>query len=385
MLRAAAVGLALVTLLTGCSGLYKKTRDEADLELVRTVGVDLGGDGGLTVTADTGLGAQGEPPSLYTASAATLGEAVESLRMKPECRDTFFAHTEHLLIGEEAAKAGLDGVLDFVIRSPELRLDTELFIVKGSGAGETMQTVGGERASASDELRFLKRYAARTGRSYTVECGEAAAELLLTGASLAPAVSLKASGDISEGGAGAAVDTAGLAVLRDARLAYFLTEEESRGAVILKDRFEGAMLSVPDEAGNEVTVRLLKAKTKLEPSYRDGKLERVLVRVSLTAGVVQTAGISSPGDRETREHIAGQTAAAEKAAVDAALRRAQETGIDFLGLGAALSRRDPVKFSETKPAWEAVFPTLPVVTEVTCAVVRTYELDSPLRFSRSGT
>jgi len=376
MRRAAAFSLALVMLLTGCSGLRQKMRDEADLVLVRAVGVDGEAGESLTVTADTGLGEKGEPPRTFTASAATFGEAVEALRMTPECRDAFFTHTEHLLVGEAAAETDLQGLLDFVIRSPELRLDTDLFIMKDAGAGETMRAVGAGRSSAADELSFLKRYAARTGRGYTVECGEAAADMLRESAALVPAVTVRRSDDLTE--EESAVDLAGMAVLREGKLAFFLTEEESRGAVLLKNRCEGAMLTVPDERGCAVTLRLLKAKTTTEPSYENGTLTGLRLRVRLTAGVVQTGGYLSPEEREVRAYIAEKAAAAEKEKIDAALRRAQETGIDFLGLGAAIERRDPVKFAGMKERWDELFPTLPVAAEVTCTVERTYELNTPL-------
>ena len=62
-----------------------------------------------------------------------------------------------------------------------------------------------------------------------------------------------------------------------------------------------------------------------------------------------------------------------------AVKKAQATGLDFLGLGAALYRQAPVKFTGAAENWKELFPKLPVTVTVACRAARTYELGEELK------
>ncbi len=363
--------IAAALLLTGCSGVRLKHRDLSKIQIIRTLAVDVG-DGGVTVTAEAG--ADGEA-KLYTVTAPSFGEAVHLLRTAPECGDTFFAHTEHLLIGESAAKSGIEGIVDFVVRSTEMRMDADVFIVKGSTAAVVLKSAGGE-GGVSDILSFMKEYAAREGSSYMTDCANLAADLEAGGAFLVSALALRQSGDITEGEALTA-DSAGLAVISQGKLQYFLTREEARGTVLIKNKFRGGVVTVSADRG-EAVLRLTRARVRLRPEYEGEKLISLELFGELEAGVIQAEG-ADPKNAGVREALAQAAAEIESERMTLAVKRAQETGLDFLGLGKELYRKAPERFREAAGNWEELFPKLPVTVSVTCRVARTYELGEELK------
>ena len=368
MKRAAAVLAAAALLLTGCSGVRLKYRDLAKLQIVRTLAVDREG-GGVTVTAEAG---EDGGAKIYTVSAASFGEAVHLMRTAPECGDTFFAHTEHLLIGEAAAREGIEGIIDFVVRSTEMRMDADVFIVRGDG--EKVLKSAGE-GGVSDFLSFMKDYAAREGSSYMTDCADAAAEIEEGGAFLLSALELRRSGDIT--GSEALAFDGGLAVISGGKLQYFLTEEEARGAVLIENKFRGGVVTVPGPGG-EAALRLTAAKVRLNPVYESEKLVSLELLGEMEAGVIQAEG-ADPKDAGTREALERAAAEREAEAILLAVKRAQTTGLDFLGLGAELYRQSPMRFAGTADNWEELFPELPITVTAACRVARTYELGEELK------
>lgn len=104
----------LAVFLTACSGYG----DLADAELIRAVGV--GGGQSVTVCAAS-------KEEVYTVAAGGFAAGLEALRRLPLCGEAEFTHAE-VIVAE--ADAPLDEILDFVKRSKDFRLKTEVFILE---------------------------------------------------------------------------------------------------------------------------------------------------------------------------------------------------------------------------------------------------------------
>ena len=126
---------AALTVVIGSSGISADYSEVADLELVRTIAIDRDGEK-LTLTACSGMGLEDETALISSIDADSLASAVNLLRRSGSRREPFFAHVEHLVIGEDALKNGngISPYLDYISRSLETRMDTNIFIVRGVSA-----------------------------------------------------------------------------------------------------------------------------------------------------------------------------------------------------------------------------------------------------------
>ena len=113
-----------------------------DLAIVQGVAIDLMPDGLIQVTASvaiparitppgaTGGGGQTGPPTNKSGTGRTVSEAFTRLQEKLS-RRLFWGHNSVLLIGEDLAREGIAGALDFYTRNRQPRLSTTLAVTPG--------------------------------------------------------------------------------------------------------------------------------------------------------------------------------------------------------------------------------------------------------------
>lgn len=119
----------LAFLAAGAFGILPRSREMEELRLVTALAFD-----GNKVTALTGVRVtEAEEAQALTGEGESLAAACNELRVSSS-RRAYLGQTQQLLLGEDQDTAQ---ALDFVLLDRELRLDTLLYIVKGS-AGEAL-------------------------------------------------------------------------------------------------------------------------------------------------------------------------------------------------------------------------------------------------------
>ena len=152
MKRWAGVLALLLLPLGGCrADLLPYAREIEDMSLVRTLGVDADADG-VAVTAATG-GQGMDDPALISGSAGTLSAALLEMQGEGDSY-IYFGHVGQMLLGEDLARRGVGGALDYVMRDVEMRLDTELYVIQNGQAGTTISAAW-QQNSAADRLETL--------------------------------------------------------------------------------------------------------------------------------------------------------------------------------------------------------------------------------------
>ena len=78
--------------------------------------------------------------------------------------DIFYPHVEHILLGEDAARVSIEDYLAFFCRSPELRIDIPLYIVKGGTAEQAVLETGSDSRCISEILQTCLLYTSPLSR-----------------------------------------------------------------------------------------------------------------------------------------------------------------------------------------------------------------------------
>ena len=190
-----ALTAAAVFLLSGCSMISSGGTEVEGLMLIRTVGIDTS-NGSSTekparITVCTGVGLNQSPPKIISREDTSIAAAVENLKYNATGLEPFFSHTQQVLLGETAAERGFSAAMDWMLRSMEIRLDTEIYVVRENTAEAVLNGTEGTTTSVSDMLSLLRETASNTGEGYVYNCGEIASSLLANGNALILAVELQ--------------------------------------------------------------------------------------------------------------------------------------------------------------------------------------------------
>jgi hypothetical protein len=228
--------LVLVPLLalTGCQGdLLPRARDITTVELMQVLALDAGAGERLRVTAATGVrsvgqGGEPKPPVVLHQEAATVLAAC--MRMQGSADGyASFSHVEQVVLSAEAAERSTAGLLDFLERDPEMRLDTRVSVTEGK-AGELVEAFQKEERSTAELLEGAQRELEVNSQGWPVSVRELMADLEENGCALLPVVKVEQKEDKPE----LRCETMGWFQEDDFRSA--LTQRQARAAAILKGR-----------------------------------------------------------------------------------------------------------------------------------------------------
>lgn len=356
--RVIALAAGCCLLLSGCQGLdlLPYARELEGMALMRTLGVDAA-ENGVAVTASTAAG-DGETARLTEQTAPSLSAAV--LGMQAEGASyVYFGHVGQLLLGEELARASAVEALDYVLRDVEMRLDTELYVVRDGGAGEAIREAA-EKGSAGARLEAMAEDLGLAARSMPRTVREVLAGLERCGASFAPALR-------TEGGSFAA---GGYAVLKDGALAGWAEDEAAYGVNLLLEQVDADVVEVPVPGGGSAALRVVGARTQVRPLFQGHTLTGLEIVCRVDANLA--GGRVSPEDRAGLEALEEALARKESERIRAALTLGQDLDADFLDLQSAAGRTAPWHWGRIQAQWER-WPELDWSVEVRARIRRSYD------------
>ena len=354
MRRALALGLAALSLLllTGRRGVRSNFREVEQLLVVQTLGLD-GQKGGVSLS----LAAKGDSEQgvrRMKAPGSSVTAALDRVRSAVYEEELFCAHAERLLVGEKTAEAGLEGFLTWLERSPEMRLDLPVYVVRGDTAERALLEVGDEKHGICDAMDSADRAARIRG-----DCGlTSAADILRDGArfgsALVCALDLRPAA-VQGGGEGGSLTAvpAGFAVLREGRLVRFLNTEQAIAAGILKNQIGLSEITVSDRRGKPAVLELKEGRSRIRPVWEGGTLSGLQVEVELRASVAETAG-----DTADTDELAARLEEKLASAVSACLQASSSLRADFLGLAAVVEHDDPARFRALTEPFPDLLPQL---------------------------
>ncbi len=363
---------SLFTLSACKADILPYSREVENMALMRTMGVDAGEGDGVTVTVSSGVQSKGvnegnEPPVVFAQRAGTVSGACLAMQSKGDSY-IFYGHVGQLLLGEEQASLGMTEALDYVERDIEMRLDTQLFVVKGGTAAEAISAAAGKTAAATDRLEALEEDAALMPAFMPRTVKDLLAAQAQNGASFAPAITVTGKGEDTD------LISAGYAILEDNALVGWAEGETARGVNLLLDCTDADVLELPAGAGEKAALRVVDAKTTVRPVFDGKRLTGLDVDCRVEANVAEAPARLDLKDEQNLSWLRGQLAAVVQSRIRRALTLSQELEADFMGLGKRAGLSAPWHWDEIQKQWQGEFSRLPITVRVEAKILRGYDM-----------
>ncbi len=390
-----------------------RAREINQLELVTALGVDRVNteDGTLRVIA-LGNESRDNSPMLVETEQQTMAQAVSQLRVIPE-QKLFFGHVGQFILGEEAAKQDLGEQLDFIARDISMRLDTDIYVVKGGTAEDLIRATTSQNRTTFDYLRDAEDDMLILPISYPFNTGEVLQQLLVSdGCALVAAVTIEIQEEPSEGsnqtessqgndgektqeaqgGTEREVEEKektnstptpvarldGYAVFRDYHLAGYIDAEDAPGVNLLLDKLRNDYVVVEGPEGGDITLKVTRDKTKLQPEFEGDTLKRIVISVTASADINEVQGVDNATDPSVLQYIKQQLCQKEVALVEKTVAQAQMLKADYLGIGEKIEIAAPAQWKKIQGDWKSLFPTVPFQVEAEVRINQTYDLSIPV-------
>lgn len=384
--------------LGGCTGIYANTREVEDLLVIQTMGLDDDAAGvRLTLASGAGAGADSTPLRLE-GRGPSITAAIERVRSLANEEDLFCSHISHVLVGESAARRGIERELAYICRAPELRLSVPVYVLRGADAADAVLGTGNGRYGICDALDSVNGDVKLRGDGHLTTAADIARDLARQGSALICTVEFVPSAEKetpSDGGAQEAlrrdeetksppesgeqlmtVAAAGYGVLKDGRLCAFISREQAVAVGLLLGETGPCELLVTGRDGRETTLSLERGSAELRPVWaEDGALTRLDVDVRAEAAVAETDGsvglAAVPETEELRALL--ESALSERLA--AVLQLSKQQRADFLGLESRLEAADPARFRALEQPFPELLSALPIRLSVSARLAHSNDLE----------
>ncbi len=334
-----------------------------------------------TVVADEISGKAGRgatPTSVYQASGKTVIEAMRNTSRKVP-RIISLAHTGLIVISDDVARNGIVDLFDYLDRDSDIRLTAEILVAgKGQRAEEVVAVltpIGKITAFAlAQKIDLTSR---QLSENFRVEVDDVIRGMLTPGGGpIINGVILEGS---KEGAAkksnlesaksdGLAV-ISNLAVFKGGKLKGWMTKEESRGTVWIRDKMQKTPLHIKLENGQgEVAFDVMRSKTRIEAELQDPlqPIIRIFVEPNLSIREVNSSiDLRDPHTMKILEEAVNKEVVR---ILKKAVEKSKRLDSDILGFSHVIERTKPAVWRELKDRWDVIYPRIQVEYQVNSVV-----------------
>lgn len=365
--KKAAVGMLALFLLflTGCEGQVTLNRRM----FVQGMGVDYQ-DGRYQVSVHAGvMEEENSKTVLYEGTGETVLDALDAV-VQYSGKTPMYSHNMFVLLGKGCGENGIQNVMDFFVRYYETRASVYVFYCEEDA--QTLFSLQDEEGNypLAEETEILTDAEKVAGRTINANVVDVVNGLHTQGRSAFLPVMEEDDKKLRMNGT---------AYFKDGVFSGILDSDETRGMLLLMNRFQYGAVAVSSDTAGQVTLSLRDASCKIETQLQDGTPHfKIVLRCEADISEI-TEGLGKPLDsryygefeKALNDCLTKQiTAAIETAAV--------EGQCDIFGLSGFLLRQQPEFWREHAEEWPLFLQNLSYTVCTLSNVDRMEEEITPL-------
>ncbi|MBO9596949.1 MAG: Ger(x)C family spore germination protein [Cohnella sp.] len=302
-------------------------------------------------------GGTGQPIYSALAEGETIFDAIRNLG-RFVSRRVYWAHNFLIVIREDYARNGIEGLVDFFTRNHELRMTTRVAVTSDSPA-EMISTITGLEVvpgQAVDNLFRDNDIAGQAPSTNMMNLEEAflsrSSEPVLARLSLVSrGISNKKP---QEHGSLKQVELIGAAAFKGDKMMGWLSPEETRGLLFFTEKLDSGIevVDCPND-GNKLSLEFRDARLKVTPSYRN---EQPGFRISLRTKADVTESGCGTDIGKIRLDIERALEDQLKGNIEALLNKAQrQYHSDIVKLADVFRNKFPEEWRKVGSQWSSAF------------------------------
>lgn len=367
--------LLVVLLLSGCWNY----REAENMVIVSGIAVDKEKDQ-LLVTFEIVKIKTGNEGNIQTQLVSSEGKTMlEAVRkaIKTVGKKLYFSHAKILVVSKDIAEEGIVPIVDWINRDAETRFTTNFLISKEETAREVLEQDVVTTNILAYELNDMLTSQRDLGYAYEMPEYRFLQELATPGISATlPTIAVRREKDQS------LTEISGSAVFNGDRLVGFLTGEETKILLFIKDKIKGGVLvntmySENDETN--ISLEIQDNKTKLKPYY-DGENITIQIR---TKTEVTLDEIGGQGDYIEKDALASLKAAFEAQLQEQistlVVKVQQDFGSDIFGFGRSVRMNMPKVWRQIEPRWQEMYQGVGVSVQCEINIKNSSILSEPIK------
>ena len=357
--------ILLCSLSTGCT--HDMNREEIDeIDLVLVLGIDYRqGEYELSALYNTGGGANSGSGSgtgkeeIAKGKGKSAYEALVDLKRKNK-KDITLAQAGAFLIGEEAAKHGIDNSLDFLKRDETIKMEALVYTVKEEAASKFIETGMKNKQTIHEDLKAVqqKQLKLLTRIDNTLvnifnDMEQSYSSVLI------PYLIAEKSSFLIEG----------YAVFTDQKLTDYLDRETSDGVNFIKNIMRSYPIYLPEGVSMEISYTKTKLKVKM-----DQQNITVLIRLSYETMFKEITTKTDPFQEQELLRLTEEQNAYIRSILEKPVNYSIAHGIDILNLARQVENQNTKEWITLESNWKEAIPKINYIYDVRSQITKSFLL-----------
>ncbi|MDF2538160.1 MAG: hypothetical protein K0S76_1181 [Herbinix sp.] len=357
--------LLLPFLLCGCSRDMNR-REIDEVNFIHALGIDYA-DGEYTISAIFNSGGGADPEGSGEAGSEEISNgtgktpyaAYEDLRLKNKKAITL-TQAGFFLIGDTAAKEGIDLCLDFLSRNETIKLESLIYVTKGEKAEDFINAAIENKQAVSEDLEAIKQKQQEIITRNDNNLVNILNEMKQNYSSvLIPYLTAEESGFLIEG----------YAIFDQLKLYDYLDKETSSGINFMKNIVRSYPIHLENGTGLSISYTDTDLKTKLEN-------DKIIIKIKVNFESM-IKEVNMEGDTFTYEVLSKLTKE-QNQYVENIIRKAADysvtTGLDILQLARIIENQNVSQWRDLKETWEDNISKIEFEYELNSRIVKSFIL-----------
>jgi len=330
-----------------------------------------------------------------TVSGETLWDATRNWNLRAS-RRLFLGQVLLVVIGEDTARAGIQQILDYLLRHQDIRGRIWVIVCQGS-ASDFLNAQPEFEPTISQEIEGIIRDTwYRSGKVIGIDLFKTTYALLTPGKEIvlpymqlfvppepSSPISSNAGGTNGSntgdtGPQGKSFTISGSAIFRGDRMVGHLNDEETQGLSFLSNNFHSGTIPLSMQSVQKnASLRIGGSKTKVMVGFDQGTPS---ISVTIKAQGDFLEEDDSVFHVTTQDFKAAEMAANREieSRCRKALTKSQTLNADILGFGDKIHRSYPQEWTGLKDHWNDAYPDLQVSIKADCKIKQTGVISDPI-------
>ncbi|PEJ56308.1 hypothetical protein CN692_18410 [Bacillus sp. AFS002410] len=348
------------------------------LQIISPTDLSTGGSGGGNAS----------PVFVFTSTGDTISAAIRDAAKKIT-RKKDFTHVALTVIGEKAARHGIEEIVDSIIREPRVSAYMSVLVAKDSTAEYVLNTLTPiKKVSAVAMVSKLENVNFSLAEGVNPNVFQLAENLSYEGKEIAISGvkiidSTKEKNNLTNiqkmTPAQTFIDE--VAVFRDNKLAGWLDGRDVRAILMVQDKIEQSNFSVPCGDRKFTSLRFSEQNIKTEVDV-NGDVPVIKIKNILLSLVDETGCNIKLENVSDLIKLEEEAAKVVKKQIVESIKHAQKYKSDVFGFGDIVHTSNPKKWKEIEKNWPEEFSKAKVNVKVTFIIKRTGLLGNPVNLKR---
>lgn len=342
-------------------------------------------------TGGGGTGQQTDRSSAWIGSAKGMSPIVASNNLRKTApKRLTWVQNDILIIGQDAARKGIDGIIDFFVRNRETRLTNRIIICEEK-AQDLFLVPADIESNLYTEINGMIEGGMQWGRTYIPELREFLQDYSLAHMGAVAGrigyiernmVTFSTNREqymqlTDPEGKQKIVNISGSTVFKNSKMVGFLNDTETRGYLWVTGKGKGNTLTVGDyDNKGMIAMETINSNSSIEPVISGDDIS-MKVKVDVTGRFAEKEGLLNLTDIDVIGKIEKVFQAKIAEEIEAAAQKAQKKyKTDIFGFGDTLYRKEPDIWKNVHGQWEKIFLEVEIQTEIKVLIRRLGETQS---------